>query len=987
MENPEALLDFLTIRSWKERYHTDSETDESIKTLLTNNEEDLESFVRDFTIDDSISDCFAEDLDDKNSTVFKASDPPDLDFMYSRTFHSPGTTPRNFHNPAGSSHPQRFLTFDERRNTFPAFQKTKDSQPCEITIPSQDTLCFPVDQLNQSSHTVRRGQNNPGTLEICSTLQPSQNLDNKRDSETCFIPAVPFSSKITETGTKLDKVSNLCKQSKFGLKQVWSNTLKKCITKTDSIQNDDNDDSLFVNVKRFKTENNHVGPSNIPPALTSEHIQDFDDLCPVKVCTQLQGKSEPHLSNSKACIIDNSDQKVFNRPSELFLHSKSAEVISDHLPNAAPQDTRAKQTVSSEHAQQNITPIHCSDLRRNELEKNPHKLSYLTKSDNVAEVSNNIGSGITDNGETIIKNKTMDGTSISPDMKIGLLDKINQALFQRTLVTLLKQSRCTSLLADILETLVNGKVLETLCAAVDQLKQLLYISNLPQDVSRLLKLIHKNLENTFSQLSHLKATVEKLNIEMPLTLMPSDEQNRDHEFQSRTLLADTYNIIKKHPPDLNDKIQDLISFHLKSKLLTLTSGQVSQLESFTPVTLETLNPHNQPISKEHNFRMVLNSKENYSHHNTSNFKGESLQSSSQDAQCRVVEDKPLAIQNRNIQLHQNSEIRYPCLNVSDYSSEKMTPHESGHLSAPEHLHYKSARSHDCKCHQSSRHGHKCQEKRPDHCKHRHRDTRRCRRKKRSVSDTRHTRRRHTISSFTTSSAYTPSTTISAQSTDRHRRRRGSHTFRSSSSSKSSRLRSNDYDDYWSDNESDDDDDDDESFAPLVRLNLDNEDLPDEALRIDRLHRHLESVQKLHQNSEDIIETIITGTGEKLVPHDRFASGTSYTRTLPLGHKESSDSWLVADQAEHSNSSTKAKSEGLKSSKLKVFKPRGLSAAQLFNHEKALLKNMRELTDSEFEETFERRHDINVKRRQQMDSEIPWDQLSFSESESDDQIVK
>ncbi|CAL1536897.1 unnamed protein product [Lymnaea stagnalis] len=270
-------------------------------------------------------------------------------------------------------------------------------------------------------------------------------------------------------------------------------------------------------------------------------------------------------------------------------------------------------------------------------------------------------------------------------------------------------------------------------------------------------------------------------------------------------------------------------------------------------------------------------------------------------------------------------------------------------------------------------------------------TRRSRRKRRrSLSETRYVRRKHNLSVTTASTSSTRSTRSTEKSEQSSKRRYG-HSLRiySSSRSASARLQKNYVDDCWSDNESDDEDDDDDDgdTKRLVRVNVENEDLPDEALRVQRLHRHLQSVQKLHQSNDDIIETIITGTGEKLIPHPQSCdlsqtpnlgvSHGSVGMSLPLRTSQTVNTAGGNNPPPHA---TRKQNAGQRFPKIKK-----LLGPHLFNHEKMTSQGvpMREMTESEFEETYERRNDATVRRRKQMDMGIPWDQLTFSESDESD----
>ncbi|RUS74556.1 hypothetical protein EGW08_017681, partial [Elysia chlorotica] len=187
---------------------------------------------------------------------------------------------------------------------------------------------------------------------------------------------------------------------------------------------------------------------------------------------------------------------------------------------------------------------------------------------------------------------------------------------------------------------------------------------------------------------------------------------------------------------------------------------------------------------------------------------------------------------------------------------------------------------------------------------------------------------------------------------------------------------------------DDDGDDDDGESLKVRVNVPNEDFSDDALRIHRLRQHLRSAQKLRQKNRDVIETVVTGTGERLAPrvaprdrsHDptHVNIGEAYPFRSQEEQKESPKNATGNRQPACTAHSGKPKKSA--GGKLQgPFKGIRNVTSHLFNHEllEAPEVKVRELTESEFEETFERRNDVTVRRRREMDAGIPWDELEFS----------
>ncbi|XP_048777162.1 uncharacterized protein LOC125681217 isoform X3 [Ostrea edulis] len=64
-------------------------------------------------------------------------------------------------------------------------------------------------------------------------------------------------------------------------------------------------------------------------------------------------------------------------------------------------------------------------------------------------------------------------------------------------------------------------------------------------------------------------------------------------------------------------------------------------------------------------------------------------------------------------------------------------------------------------------------------------------------------------------------------------------------------------------EDDEEEDDDVDFVTSIRLNLENEDLSDDILREHRLAKHLQSIEKLKQNKGDFVERVISASGRRV----------------------------------------------------------------------------------------------------------------------------
>ncbi|XP_046571442.1 uncharacterized protein LOC124279650 [Haliotis rubra] len=150
------------------------------------------------------------------------------------------------------------------------------------------------------------------------------------------------------------------------------------------------------------------------------------------------------------------------------------------------------------------------------------------------------------------------------------------------------------------------------------------------------------------------------------------------------------------------------------------------------------------------------------------------------------------------------------------------------------------------------------------------------------------------------------------------------------------------------------DDDENVCYNYVRLNLENEDLPDEVLRNHRLFRHLEAVQRLNTENSDVIETVVTASGERI---SSDSSDDSSSRFINVREEESDKS---------------VQKHALNDKKQRRVK--------LFNL--CELVSKRELTQSDFLECYDRSADVIHTQRCHDNLDLPWDQLQFSDVEDE-----
>ncbi|XP_052084330.1 uncharacterized protein LOC127721609 isoform X1 [Mytilus californianus] len=151
------------------------------------------------------------------------------------------------------------------------------------------------------------------------------------------------------------------------------------------------------------------------------------------------------------------------------------------------------------------------------------------------------------------------------------------------------------------------------------------------------------------------------------------------------------------------------------------------------------------------------------------------------------------------------------------------------------------------------------------------------------------------------------------------------------------------------NEEEDDIDDGHS---RVRLNVDNEDLPDEMLRQHRLNQHLKSVEKINAHRTDVIETVITASGRQL--------GRSNPSKVPKPAPRPS---LNKEQPKYNKESKRGTS---------IFsKIKNKSKVKLFSAED--VGPSREISQSEFLESYDRSRD-GAK------NDLKWDEVSLTDGE-------
>lgn len=152
--------------------------------------------------------------------------------------------------------------------------------------------------------------------------------------------------------------------------------------------------------------------------------------------------------------------------------------------------------------------------------------------------------------------------------------------------------------------------------------------------------------------------------------------------------------------------------------------------------------------------------------------------------------------------------------------------------------------------------------------------------------------------------------------------------------------------YYDDEEDGIDGDDDDDGR--VRLNVDNEDLPDDMLRQHRLTQHLKSVEKITSQHNDVIETVVTASGRQLGRQNpskipKAAPRPSLVKE-PVKQKETKRVSNLFSRIRNKN-------------KVKLFNPADVPPS-------------REITESEFRESYDRSCDADK-------NDLKWDEVSLT----------
>lgn len=120
-------------------------------------------------------------------------------------------------------------------------------------------------------------------------------------------------------------------------------------------------------------------------------------------------------------------------------------------------------------------------------------------------------------------------------------------------------------------------------------------------------------------------------------------------------------------------------------------------------------------------------------------------------------------------------------------------------------------------------------------------------------------------------------------------------------------------------------DDSDEVYNYVRLNLENENLTDEDLRQQRLSQHLDSITKLSIPNTDLVETVTTSSGEKIVGSGKKKSKRKVAEEI----KQSEEKGKIKQQHEKSSGPARWFKGRDKKSRVRLFTVEELVTTQEF----------------------------------------------------------
>ncbi|KAK7463236.1 hypothetical protein BaRGS_00038197, partial [Batillaria attramentaria] len=207
----------------------------------------------------------------------------------------------------------------------------------------------------------------------------------------------------------------------------------------------------------------------------------------------------------------------------------------------------------------------------------------------------------------------------------------------------------------------------------------------------------------------------------------------------------------------------------------------------------------------------------------------------------------------------------------------------------------------------------------------------------------------------------------------------------------------------------------ESFSEVTSLITSSFDVStaDADLRHERLQRHLTALIQQTAQPALTMETVVTATGERLSCQERLHvehvnQGTMYpfsTRRetqhqVLAGVSAAASAGMETPAAEHRMNSAHAVSSEDRSfgagrtelgtarsaghaGRLAHVTHKGGSARRLFSPDRQVsLVSARQMTSREFQESYDRTYDAGKAKRSQLDGDIPWDMLQFSDTDDE-----
>ncbi|XP_059171293.1 uncharacterized protein LOC131952573 isoform X2 [Physella acuta] len=1073
MENPEAILDILSLRSFNKRYHEASDigiTDTPIGIQSLTKSEDLETFARDLTIDNSISACFEDSSLSSSDIGVNCRQPTQM-------------SNKNVKISTSIKESDMLVLLEKEQDNFNTiFEVTMDSPTKKQLVSEEYELEKPISKNNavlpskisdislQNFHKLR------DEVQIKQQYKDCNKIMSAKDTHQ----SEKISQKTKQIGLELATVNgkkNCLSEKKSHQKYTNENNVSiglHCVhaqgeTQTKQIEPASHDKIIIINnchnsneaIQKLKAFAKLPGNLQLPEkgkSIKKKKLDicddfDFDDLSlnphqyQDKSPAQLKSKSlesNQSISNSmkdqlkivevvsfqkNSTTLDtvdiygpisklNDEQKFVNSE----IHMCCAEESNAHGSNNAV-GSYAKQPCKPDHKisqfESEHYKLHSCQINKKLFTKGagPRKpLRQIEDYSLKASDENTMKNQPVSCSEKIKLKTECDNPSdsISPFVETFMLEMINRELIHQVFGKQFLIERCNSMLSEVITNLSMSQILDSLNAACEHIK--LLENDKTQTPLRDATEILKNLQRSTLNLTEFKFSIQVIQDKMALELMETCfDDSIEILTLSRALFHEALSIAKVHPQDLNKKIKDLVVNNLKRTLAEVScfsspainyvtkKRECMEVPSHTSLIQEVkqiINSANSDNSS--NFQSngqglktlyttedtpslelpllshtdrdhlnILNPDEKYPQEKKGNiFKKKSTKNTLLPNEMPGLDKKIKDFENELENFENNPSQRQVQIkqNIQHHNGSNTSLNQCNYINNNDHdnlLLTSQARNYES-CRESNSQRNVCDKNRfSSNCKSEKKrqkyfeSCRRGRRKHRKFwNESWYKRQKH---NYTSKLSSTFSSTQSTALSEKPNFYLQKISYKSKNASFSNSLSKKQKKFYCDNYESDDED---ECFVG-VRVNVENEDLTDEGLRIHRLQRHLQSVQKLRQNNEEIIETIITGTGEKLVPHDQCT--------------ESKDCLFISDPCRTSRS-TNALAEIVFGSEGHCSQ-KPLSRSEVQQRRK---KTRHFLNTAICEVTPKVKCNVfNMKLNEQAGFGIPWDQLNFTESDETD----